>query len=1105
METMVSGRDAEMCNTCELHRKQMARRISSRNKLWKSLTVALCVLFPLLESVCCYNLDLDTVTIHSGETKSMFGFSVALHQDQGSKWLLVGAPSAQTRQPGVTRGGAVFRCSIDNDGSCQEIPFDTKGNSIRHNGTHYRDVEDKSDQWFGASIYSSSNGIIVACAPRYVYFSNRLDKREPVGTCYVARPSSTDYEEYSPCRSSELWGYHRWGYCQLGYSVAIDSQGRQLLIGAVGSWYWQGQLFNFDFEQGPGRYESTNEGKQDEDYSYMGYSTAVGNFDGDNKEDYVVGVPRGRTLQGKVVLYAQNLTIIDTIFGEQFASYFGYSVAVTDVDGDGLHDVIVGAPLFSDFSTDNTFETGRVYIFYQTSNSNPGRSFTKRNKDVLDGQDSQGRFGLAVAAIGDIDYDNYNDIAVGAPYAGKDGRGVVYIYHGSMKGIITDIQQAIKADEALPGSETFGWSLAGGLDMDQNQYPDLLVGAYGSNKAAFLRSRPVVRVTPTISIQPQNITLSPEFETCVVGTGTQQTKVQCITVYACLLYDGVGVPDRLDFTLNIKFDSLKNDTSRVYFIHSTGLREESKTLSAYKGKQECFTYFAYLVKNIRDKLTPIVVDYSFDVIKKVSRSRREVQPILNQRIPTTVRAEASIMKNCGPDNVCIPDLRISATQTLDYYTLGEEKEVEILVFIENRGEDAFEAMLNITFPEGVTFNKIKDKKFEIPVFCDVSSDKSFVVCDLGNPLPSRSRTNFTLVATPKGINGSTPEMVFRMELNSSNAENISTTKNNVAEVRIQLQQAADLRIGGTPNPEQFVYSDSDVRQYRDSGLSGPLIEHRYVLSNQGPSSVKTALIKVDWPGQDENGLTYLFLEQFPIASRPDISCILLNETKHTYTETNGDNSPVIINRRNNRSIAVDYSQVRRHSREATGGSLAGEDIGEKNQEKRDIQERSTKELKRIECEAGKLGCTHIHCTIGEIQPFKSVNITVRGRIWTRTLVHKRLDQPFYFVSKAKAEVLAMPYNMKIATSTLSMSVTEVTTYVNPERLHPKRKGVEWWIIGVSIAAGILVLLLLIVLLWWCGFFRRRRPEEKAYLVPAEQNGEYNRVRQGPPDAKYKYT
>ena len=35
----------------------------------------------------------------------------------------------------------------------------------------------------------------------------------------------------------------------------------------------------------------------------------------------------------------------------------------------------------------------------------------------------------------------FSDLAVGAPYGGEDGRGAVYIYHGSMRGIITDVQQ----------------------------------------------------------------------------------------------------------------------------------------------------------------------------------------------------------------------------------------------------------------------------------------------------------------------------------------------------------------------------------------------------------------------------------------------------------------------------------------------------------------------------------------------------------------------------------------------------------------------------------------------------------------------------------------
>jgi hypothetical protein len=43
---------------------------------------------------------------------------------------------------------------------------------------------------------------------------------------------------------------------------------------------------------------------------------------------------------------------------------------------------------------------------------------------------------------------------------------------------------------------------------------------------------------------------------------------------------------------------------------------------------------------------------------------------------------------------------------------------------------------------------------------------------------------------------------------------------------------------------------------------------------------------------------------------------------------------------------------------------------------------------------------------------------------------------------------------------------QVTTYVNPEKLHPKRRGIEAWIIAVAVSAGLLLLFLLIVLLWW---------------------------------------
>lgn len=70
----------ELWNICSFHRKFL-----TRNVLHKFGVLILTVCY-LIESCVCYNLDLETATIHSGDSKSKFGFAVALHQDQGAKW-----------------------------------------------------------------------------------------------------------------------------------------------------------------------------------------------------------------------------------------------------------------------------------------------------------------------------------------------------------------------------------------------------------------------------------------------------------------------------------------------------------------------------------------------------------------------------------------------------------------------------------------------------------------------------------------------------------------------------------------------------------------------------------------------------------------------------------------------------------------------------------------------------------------------------------------------------------------------------------------------------------------------------------------------------------
>lgn len=83
------------------------------------------------------------------------------------------------------------------------------------------------------------------------------------------------------------------------------------------------------------------------------------------------------------------------------------------------------------------------------------------------------------------------DFAVGAPYDGEDNDGAVYIYLGSSKGVRKEYSQVIFAEDLTPGPTgaltTFGFSITGGLDLDNNEYPDMAVGAYLSGKAFFFR------------------------------------------------------------------------------------------------------------------------------------------------------------------------------------------------------------------------------------------------------------------------------------------------------------------------------------------------------------------------------------------------------------------------------------------------------------------------------------------------------------------------------------------------------------------------------------------------------------------------------------------
>src|SRR5262245_42252195 len=108
--------------------------------------------------------------------------------------------------------------------------------------------------------------------------------------------------------------------------------------------------------------------------------------------------------------------------------YFGSSVAsIGDLNGDGVRDMAVGAPMDDDGGQDR----GAVWILFLNTN---GTVQSQQKISATDGGfagmlDDQDLFGSSVALLGDLDGDGLGDLAVGAPDDddGGSNKGAVWI------------------------------------------------------------------------------------------------------------------------------------------------------------------------------------------------------------------------------------------------------------------------------------------------------------------------------------------------------------------------------------------------------------------------------------------------------------------------------------------------------------------------------------------------------------------------------------------------------------------------------------------------------------------------------------------------------
>uniref|UniRef100_A0A2K5XCC4 Integrin subunit alpha 7 n=1 Tax=Mandrillus leucophaeus TaxID=9568 RepID=A0A2K5XCC4_MANLE len=936
------------------------------------------------------------------------------------------------------------------------------------------------------------------CAHRYEArqrVDQILETRDMIGRCFVlsqdlAIRDELDGGEWKFCEGRPQ-GHEQFGFCQQGTAAAFSPDSHYLLFGAPGTYNWKGTARVELCAQGSadlahlddGPYEAGGEKEQDPRLipvpanSYFGFSIDSGKGLVRAEElSFVAGAPRANHKGAVVILRkdsASRLVPEVMLSGERLTSGFGYSLAVADLNSDGWPDLIVGAPYFFERQEELG---GAVYVYLNQGGHWAGISPLR----LCGSPDSM--FGISLAVLGDLNQDGFPDIAVGAPF---DGDGKVFIYHGSSLGVVAKPSQVLEGEAV--GIKSFGYSLSGSLDVDGNQYPDLLVGSLADTVVLF-RARPVLHVSHEVSIAPRSIDL--EQPNCAGGHSV------CVDLRVCFSY--IAVPSSysptvaLDYVLDADTDRrLRGQVPRVTFLSRSPDEPKHQASGTVWLKHQhdrvCGDAMFQLQDNVKDKLRAIVVTLSYSL--QTPRLRRQapgqglppVAPILNAHQPSTQWAEIHFLKQgCGEDKICQSNLqlvrarfcaRVSDTEfqplpmdadgTTALFALSGQPVIGLELMVTNLpsdpaqpqadGDDAHEAQLLVMLPDSLHYSGVRALDPAEKPLCLSNENASHVECELGNPMKRGAQVSTSALIpmspstsslTASGISIETTELEVELLLATISEQELHPVS---ARARVFIE--LPLSIAGMATPQQLFFSgvvrgERAMQSERDVGSK---VKYEVTVSNQGQSlkTLGSAFLNIMWPHEIANGKWLLY----PMR-----------------VELEGGQGPgqkgLCSPRPNILHLDVDSRDRRRRELEPP----EQQEPGERQEPSMSWWPVSSAEKKKnITLVRGTV------CPGREYSAVKSLEVIVRANITVKSSIK----------------------NLMLRDASI---VIPVMVYLDPMAV--VAEGVPWWVILLAVLAGLLVLALLM------GFFKRAKhpeatvPQYHAVKIPREDRQQFKEEKTG---------